>query len=456
MRNILNFFVLLVFATTVLLTQFGCQKEEVVQPVNEVDSSILEKPAKIYSNAVATDYFNLECKFVQGTGGYTPPVASRAFAYTAITLYQSIYPGMSSKFNSLEGKLNGMPPMPVPGPTAIFKMQWELVSNAALAQIMRLFFPTATPTNMAVLDSLENYYNTLIAPTISQNTYDKSREYGIEVANAVFEYSKTDGGHEGYLHNFPAYTPPVGPGLWVPTPPLYQPALQPYWGNNRPFIVDDIVPTLPGPPTTYSEDPSSQFYSEALEVYNTVQNLTPEQLEIALFWSDDPGATFTPPGHSISIATQVIKNENYTLDKAAYTYVCVGLAVSEAFVAGWYDKYVYNYIRPVTAIQNLIAPGWLPILNTPPFPEYVSGHSIQSGASSEVLSQIFGYNYAFTDHTHDYRGFTPRSFDSFFDFADEAAISRLYGGIHFVPAIEVGVSQGRLIGANVMNLHLKK
>ncbi len=180
MRNILNFSVLSLLFATILLTQFGCQKEEVVQPVNKVDSSILEKPAKIYSNAVATDYFDLECKFLQGTGGYTPPVASRAFAYTAITLYQAIYPGMSNKYNSLEGKLNGMPPMPVPGPTEIFKMQWELVSNAALSQIMRLFFPTATPTNMAMLDSLENYYNSIIAPTISQFTYDKSREYGIE------------------------------------------------------------------------------------------------------------------------------------------------------------------------------------------------------------------------------------------------------------------------------------
>lgn len=456
MKNTFLYAFFTLIGAMLIFVQVGCQKDDSIQPLTEQESVQLDKATKIYSNRVATDFFDLELTLVKQTGGYTPPVASRAFAYTSIALYQTVWPGMQAKFNSLVGKLNEMPAMPYPDANELRKINWELAANASLAKILHLLFPTASATNLAKIDSIETYYNDLISPTVNQTVYTHSIDFGIAVAEAVFDYSMTDGGHQGYLNNFPPYTPPVGPGLWQPTPPLYQPALQPYWGNNRPFIVNDIVPTLPGPPTPYSEDPGSQFFSEAMEVYNTVQNLTPEQEEIAVFWSDDPGATPTPPGHSISIATQVIREQNLTLDRAAYTYVCVGLGVSEAFVAGWYDKYVYNYIRPVTVIQNLIAPGWLPILNTPPFPEYVSGHSIQSGAASEVLSQIFGYNYAFTDHTHDNRGFTPRSFSSFYAFADEAAISRLYSGIHFLPAIEVGVAQGRTIGENIMALNLKK
>jgi PAP2 superfamily len=181
-------------------------------------------------------------------------------------------------------------------------------------------------------------------------------------------------------------------------------------------------------------------------VQRAVDGLMPEQRAIAAFWSDDPGATPTPPGHSISIATQVLRRERASLALAAEVYAKTGMAVADAFIACWFQKYRYNLLRPVTYIQRLIDPAWVPALVTPPFPEYTSGHSVQSGAAFAILTDLFGDGYAFVDHTHDDRGLAPRSFVSFRDAAKEAAISRLYGGIHFRAAIENGLEQGRCIG----------
>jgi hypothetical protein len=191
-------------------------------------------------------------------------------------------------------------------------------------------------------------------------------------------------------------------------------------------------------------------------VYEAVNRLTPEQESIARFWSDDPGQTPTPPGHSISITTQVLRAADANLATAAEAYARVGMAVCDAFIACWYQKYVYNLIRPVTYLQRLVDPNWLPLLVTPPFPEYTSGHSVQSGAAFQVLTDLFGEGYSFVDHTHDDRGLAPRSFGSFLEAAEEAAISRLYGGIHFRAAIVNGIDQGRCIGRAVSALPLRE
>jgi hypothetical protein len=277
------------------------------------------------------------------------------------------------------------------------------------------------------------------------------------VARAVFGWSRGDGGHEGYLRNFPPdYVPPSGPGLWVPTPPAFQPALQPRWGDNRPLVLFDGRSCAPDDPTRYSEQRQSAFFAQAREVYDVVNNRTPEQGAIALFWADDPGVTAGPPGHSISVATQVLRLEDASLMLAAETYAKVGVAVCDAFIACWKTKYVYNLVRPVTYIRRLIDPTWLPLLNTPPFPEYTSGHSVQSAAAFGVLADLFGDSYSFDDHTHDNRGLAPRRFGSFSAAAEEAAFSRLYGGIHFRPAIERGLTQGRCIAEAVNGLPVRR
>ena len=205
----------------------------------------------------------------------------------------------------------------------------------------------------------------------------------------------------------------------------------------------------------FSADASSQFYRDAVEVYDTSAGLTAEQIDIARFWSDDPGATATPPGHSISILNQVVEEMGLDLAAAAEAYLKVGIAVSDAFVTCWYTKYQYNLVRPITYIRDLIDNLWSPLLVTPPFPEYTSGHSVQSGAAFQVLADLFGDEHLFVDHTHDLRGLTPRSFNSFSQCAEEAAISRLYGGIHFQPAIDRGLEQGRCVADAVRRLPVR-
>jgi hypothetical protein len=231
--------------------------------------------------------------------------------------------------------------------------------------------------------------------------------------------------------------------------------MQPSWGDNRPLALLNVESCAPGAPTPYSEHPQSAFFGQARQVYGTVNNLTPEQQAIALFWSDDPGVTVTPPGHSISVATQVLRLESASLMLAAETFAKVGMAVCDAFIACFKTKYIYNVIRPVTYIRRLIDPAWMPLLNTPPFPEYTSGHSVQSGAAFAVLANLFGDSYSFVDHANDSRGLAPRRFDSFTAAADEAGISRLYGGIHYSSAIERGLAQGRCIAqaVNALPVH---
>ena len=194
-----------------------------------------------------------------------------------------------------------------------------------------------------------------------------------------------------------------------------------------------------------------------MEVYEAVNGLTPAQLEIGLFWSDDPGQTATPLGHSASILGQVLRVEDRSLADAAVAYARLGLAVCDAFIACWRLKYIHNLVRPISYIRSYIDPTWgdpLPV-TTPPFPEYSSGHSVQSAAAAEVLSATFG-EVAFADHTHDARGLASRSFGSFAAFAQEAAISRLYGGIHYRCAIERGLEQGRCVGAMVAALPVRR
>ena len=399
---------------------------------------------------VATAWFDLSLDLVRTTAGFSPPVASRAFAFGGLTLYEALVPGMKG-FRSLGGALPGLAGFPATGRNQAY--DWPTVANAALAAVLRGLFP---PAQSAVVTHLETRLENSLRPGVPLGVFARSIGRGREVASAVFEWSKSDGGHEGYLRNFPPYTPPTGPGLWVPTPPGFASALQPSWGGNRCLAIAGGADCPPSDHPPYSEDPGSAFYGEALEVYKTVRGLTPEQEEIARFWSDDPGQTATPPGHSISIATQVLRAEDASLASAAETYAKVGIAVCDAFIACWYQKYIYNLLRPVTYIRRLFDPGWLSVLVTPPFPEYSSGHSVQSGAAFQVLTDLFGENYAFVDHTHDERGFAPRSFGSFFEAADEAAISRLYGGIHFRTAIVNGVIQGTCIGEAVSALPFQR
>jgi len=282
------------------------------------------------------------------------------------------------------------------------------------------------------------------------NSIDPVHLQGV-AAKAVWAWTSTDG--FATLNSCP-YTPAVRPGLWVPTPPTYAPnPLQPCWGELRPLVLTSSDECAPPPPPTYSTDPASEFDALALEVYSTNLTLTDEQIPIANYWADSAGATGTPPGHWIAIMGQLARRDRLSLMAAAEGYVRVGLAVADAFIGCWRTKYLYNLLRPVTYIQELVDPDWVPILVTPSFPSYTSGHSTQSGAVATVRTDQFGV-LAFTDTMHSDHGLTPpqtpRPFTSFDEAAEESAVSRLYFGIHYPFDNDNGLAQGRCIGQIIL------
>lgn len=430
-----------------VLFQTSCKKDE---------SATTFKTYQFESD-VATAWFDRLYTLTKKTPGYTPPVAARSFGYAGLTLWESVVHGIPNG-RSMVGQVTGLSGLPLPESGTNY--YWPACANSAMLYIAKNLYPTAPADQLLALDSLAAAFETSFLEDADLETINASKAYGEEVAASIFVYSKDDGGHEGYAKNFPtSYTAPVGAGLWVPTSPANPRPLQPFWGQNRPFSPTSIVNSQPSAPLPYSENPYSLFYSQALEVYSVTTNLTVEQEKIAEYWSDDPGVPGTPPGHSISIANQLIKKDGLKLHKAAEIYCKLGMGVSDAFVSCWKCKFDHNLLRPITYINNIIDPTWTTLLSTPPFPEYTSGHSVQSGATAEILGHEFGYKRPFTDYTHanrtDIDG-SPRSFSSFDAFAAEAAISRLYGGIHYRDAIDKGVVQGKIVGQSIENLQFSE
>jgi len=297
----------------------------------------------------------------------------------------------------------------------------------------------------ADIDSLEEQIANSI--DLPDSIARRSIDYGQTVGAAVYQTSRDDGEDRSYLTNFPAdYVPPVCDGCWVPTAPG-QRALQPYWKENMtPFVLTPGDCGMDGPPA-FSTDPTSDAYQEAYEIYKLKNNITPEQATIAGFWADGPG-TINGPGHSLSTTSQILSLVGANLAQAAETYARVGLAVSDGIFAVWWSKYTYNWIRPITYINRYIDANWTTLLGTPPFPEYTSAHSGQTGAALNTLIELWG-DIAYVDHTHDNDGYAPRSFASLTDSMAEAALSRMYAGIHFRSAVFEGIDQGRCVATKV-------
>jgi len=274
---------------------------------------------------------------------------------------------------------------------------------------------------------------------------------------ALMTWARTDGGHDASgprrARLDAAYVSPSGPGGWVATPPRFARPLLPYWGANRPFMPEMHARCAPPGPPRYDETPGSAFQREVEEVWRASVQPTEEQRRVALYWADDPGKTPTPAGHWAWILTDLLRDRKATLAVAAEQYARLGIAMSDAFVATWKVKYELNLLRPVTAIQLAYDGNWVPpLMETPPFPEYPSGHSVQSGAAAAVLESFYGTTTPFEDRTHNDRGWGPKRFASFRAAGQEAALSRMYAGIHFRSAIEHGVTQGRCIGAQALAL----
>jgi len=421
-------------------------------PVNSMAGSSREASAE--QSLIA--WYGLVLQLIRHTPTYSPPVASRSLAYLGVTAFESVASG-SDDLQSLAGQLDGLRLLPRRNAGQVYDE--GVVLNAALATLVQQLFQNTGPTGQRVIGLQDTKQHRLVSEGVPADVIARSEDYGRQIAAHVLAWSRDDGGALVVNMGFPyEYTLTAGAAHWVPTSLISQQQLPllPKWGSNRTFAMPiGKSCSLPAPPD-YSEDKASPFYAEALEVYRTDKNLTTEERAIARFWSDDPMLSPTPPGHWISIALQIIKHDKSDLEKSVDVLARLGVVLADAFIGCWETKFQYDLLRPVTYIRRLIDPKWEPLLITPPFPEYPSGHSTQSAAAAAVLTKLFGENFAFEDRTREGDGLKPRSFASFSAAASEAGISRLYGGIHFRSAIERGLAQGQCVASYANALRTRK
>ncbi len=400
--------------------------------------------ASNYTADVINKWMTMQIRLERDATGIANASFCRYYAYSGIAALEALAPGTDLSLTTT-GRWNGLTGLPQADQLKLY--YWPASVNTALAFMNRNIFTTASVTDKAAIDSLESALNTSYLSMENSELITRSDDFGKAVATAVFNWSETD----GYKNQSLAYTSPVGPGLWAPTPPAFAPASTPYLGNNRPVIAGSIDNTMPGAPITYSEDPKSAFYQMALNDYNVSLTLTPAQTNQGLFWRDIPGVTTA--GHWLSILQQVVKQTGAPLDKAAFAYALSGASISDATISCWQAKYKYTLVRPITYIRNVIGiTNWNSLITTPAHPEYPAAHAFISSATADALTSIFGNIGSFTDHTYDYLGLTPITFNSFHDIALNAANSRVFGGIHYQPSCDTGV----IYGSKVVNNILKK
>ncbi len=437
MLSILRYIIVLMFLTILM------QCTETINPNYEADTN---NPAFLHNSIDRLTEVMVHDIF-------SPPVASRVYFYPNLAAYETLIQG-NPTYKSMKGQLNGFKGisdspedkavnLPLAAIHAYLKMAEELAfSKDSIrvfeAEIMEAFKAIQMPSEI----------------------FENSIQYGDKVYQAISNYASKDNYKES--RTFPTYTISKAEGKWSPTPPAYMDAVEPYWNTIRPLTLDSAQQYKPAPPTPFDRNENSTFYKEMLEVYEVTQNLTDEQQLIAAFWDCNPFAVkqtghvmtsvkkITPGGHWMGIAGIAAKSNSQDLVQTSATYLMTSIALFDAFISCWDEKYRSNLIRPETIINASIDPEWKPLLQTPPFPEYTSGHSVISAAAATVLTKLYGNNFQFTDDTEVPYGLPTRDYTSFFEASNEAAISRLYGGIHYRPACMIGVEQGKGVGEHIL------
>lgn len=426
-----------VFVCVSMVALFSCSSGNNTEYKTKVkDAQYLHRSMKAITDRIVHDIFS-------------PPVASRIYTYSSVAAYEAIIPG-DTRFKSLAGQLNGLDSIPQPDPDKEYC--FELASTQALLKVGRTLIFSESDLDIIIEQVMKEFRET----GIPDDVFERSVEYGDQVAARILAWSSKDNYKQS--RSFPKYTIESNPATWQPTPPGYMDAVEPHWKSIRTFVMDSSAQFKPVPPTPFSIDKTSQFYKEAYEVFKIGKELTEEQRTLASFWDCNPFAMnvrghvmfatkkISPGGHWINITRQVCEATKASMPEVAEAYVHVSLSLVDGFISCWDEKYRSKLVRPETYINKYIDENWVPLLQTPPFPEYTSGHSVISNSASVALTKLFGDNYAFTDSTETEFGMPPRSFKSFYDAAAEASISRMYGGIHYRPAVEVGAKHGKLLG----------
>ena len=422
------------FAYAVLLVAGCAEPPPEAVPAAAADPELLHGAVQRVTDVMTHDIFS-------------PPQAARVYAYLSVAAHEALA-ATDAELEPLAGRLHELdaapaPEAPVHGPTAAV---W-----AALAVGEALTFSSADVAAYRAEAEAR-----LAEAGLPRRLGARSKAYGETVGAHVLAWAGTDGYAES--RSGPAYTVTDEPGSWRPTPPAYMDAVEPNWGGLRPFVLDSTSQFRPPPPPPYSLAPGSAFRQQVDEVYAVTTALTPEQQDIAAFWDCNPYALhtrghamyatkkITPGGHWMGIAAIASRDAGNDLAGATTAYARTALALADGFLSVWEEKYRSRLVRPETVINEHLDEDWAPLLQTPPFPEYSSGHSVISAAAAEALTALYG-DAAFLDDTELPYGLPARRFDSFREAAQEAAISRLYGGIHYRMAADHGLDQGRAVGA---------
>jgi hypothetical protein len=415
---------------------------------------------KTVSANPAVQWGEMTLSILKNTAKGSPTYNSRSLGYMGLAMYECVVHSSSTK-KSQVGQVNGL--MELPQPESRKTYNWVLALNAGQSFLLKHLYSHTDKKNIEAIDSLENYI--LSVEVTNDKVKERSIAFGKAIAIAIYEWSKTDGGYKGYLHNFDStYQLPVGKGYWKP-PTRGQVATQlplhHFWGRNRTFAPNNLILPVPEMKITFDHDRESEYYKQMNSVRLKNTQLTQEEKEIANWWGDDPSQTFSPPGHSYHLATIAIKISNADLLKASETYARVGMAVADAFINCWKCKYTYHAERPANFIFLNITTLWELYWPEPPFPAFYSGHAAQGSAMATVLSDLYGNNFTFIDDSHVGRpddserlvAYKERTFHSFLEAAEESAMSRFYGGIHTHQDNEVGLVEGKKIGNNINSLN---
>ena len=421
----------LLFGITVMLMISGCTPKKELPPLD--GSQLLHQLNASLTDAIIHD-------------GFSPPVASRVYAYPNIAAYEAVR-FEDDNFTSYAGKLNGLNE-PLPEPENLDKYAPLVAMTVAFidvgkALIYRDYLLDSAQT--AMLDTLKPYY--------SEAIYNSSMEYGHTLAGKLLDWINKDMYKE--TRNMPRFSPTGELGKWEPTPPTFGESVEPHWMKIRPLVLDSLY--IMDDPIPFDSTEGSAFYNATYDVYNAVAAAEKDEHEYALFWDCNPQKTnvkghfmfvtrqLTPGGHWMAIATIAIKMKDYDLVNSAYVYSLMSVSIMDVFINCWQEKYRTDLIRPETYINRYIEPNWEPFLETPLFPEHPSGHSSISGAAATILTHIFGDNFAYTDSSEEPFGLKPRSYKSFNEAANEAMMSRFHGGIHYMPACTVGLEMGQKV-----------
>ena len=425
---------------TVLILISACKTEPQIEEPIEISAEDLHASVDKVTEIMIHDIFS-------------PPVASRIFTYPNIAAYE-IVALHNDEYTSLVGQVTDL--KPIPEPDSVSNINYDLSALVAHMELSkRLIF--SEDRMEALRDSLYGVWEGK-NPTV----FKSSKDYGLQVADHIGEWMNKD--NYPQTRTMPKFTVDAdNASRWQPTPPAYMDGIEPHWSKIRPFVIDSAAQFKPIPPPAFSMDESSDFYKELKEVYDVGKKIEEEgdqsaEIAIAKFWDCNPYVSvtrghlmfatkkITPGAHWIGITKIAARKTNSDFDQTLYAYTKTSMAIADGFISCWDEKYRSNLIRPETLINQHIDDEWKPVLQTPPFPEYTSGHSVVSGAASTTLTSIFGDNFSFEDDTELPYGLPMRKFESFNKAAEEAAISRMYGGIHYRAAVEVGLKQGRNLG----------